>query len=314
MRVSILGAAGFIGTNLIMSLMHDASYDILAVDESKEYFSKCVRRPNVRLCECSFHAETDFKVLLAGQEMVYHRVSTNNPTCSNHNIGKDIADNLLISVNILEACVTNHIKKVIFISSGGTVYGDRVMCPIKESAVTNPISTYGLQKLTIEKLFYLYHHMHGLDYSIVRLANPYGPYQRPNGRLGVVTTFAYKALKNEVLTVYGDGNVVRDYIYIDDAIEGIRRIAENRSKEKVFNLGSGKGTCVNQVIKIIQQKLGRDVTVEYIASRSVDVPVNVLDVTKYKTTFGVGDVTPLEKGIGLTLDYLKKDWIYSNGG
>lgn len=314
MKVAILGAAGFIGTNLMISLMRDVSNDILAVDESKGYFSESVRSPHVRLCECSFHAETDFKSLLAGQEIVYHLVSTNNPTCSNLNIGKDIADNILISINILEACAANHVRKVIFISSGGTVYGDRVVCPIKESAVTNPINTYGIQKLTIEKLFYLYHHMHGLDYSIVRLANPYGPHQRPNGRLGVVTTFAYKALRNEVLTVYGDGNVVRDYIYIDDAVDGIIRIANDKSDEKIFNLGSGKGTRVNQVISIIQKILGKDVAVDYVASRSVDVAVNILDVTKYRTVFGVGDTTSLEKGIGLTLDYLKKDWVHSNDG
>lgn len=312
MRAAILGAAGFIGTNLIMSLMRDAANDILAVDESESYFSDCVRAPNVRLCECSFRAETDFKPLLAGREIVYHLISTNNPTCSNHNIGKDIADNILISINILEACVASHVGKVIFISSGGTVYGDRVVCPIKENAVTNPINTYGIQKLTIEKLFYLYHHMHGLDYSIVRLANPYGPHQRPNGRLGVVTTFAYKALKNEVLTVYGDGNVIRDYIYIDDAIDGIIRIAGDKSAEKVFNLGSGKGTPVNQVIKTIRQILGRDVAVEYIAGRSVDVPANVLDISKYKAAFGVDKFIPLEKGIELTMDYLQKGGICSN--
>lgn len=313
MRVSILGAAGFIGTNLIMSLMRDSSDDILAVDESESYFDECVRAPNVHLCECSFSAETDFKALLAGQEIVYHLVSTNNPTCSNHNIGKDIADNVLISIGILDACVANHVKKVIFISSGGTVYGDKVVCPIKENAITNPINTYGIQKLTIEKLFYLYHHMYGLDYSIIRLANPYGPHQRPNGRLGVVTTFVYKALKNELLTVYGDGNVIRDYIYIDDAVDGIISIAGNESDEKVFNLGSGKGTSVNQVISIIQQILDREIAVRYIAGRSVDVPANILDVTKYRTMFGVNELIPLEKGVELTIDYLKKDWIYSNG-
>lgn len=313
MKVAILGAAGFIGTNLIMSLMRDTANDILAIDEEKSYFGRSVRAQNVRLCACSFRVETDFKELLAGREVVYHLVSTNNPTCSNHNIGRDIADNILISINILEACVASHVRKVIFISSGGTVYGDKVVCPIKESAVTNPINTYGIQKLTIEKLFYLYHHMYELNYSIVRLANPYGPYQRPNGRLGVVTTFAYKALRNEVLTVYGDGNVVRDYIYIDDAVDGIIRIASSENDEKVFNLGSGVGTKVNQVINIIRRILGRNVMVKYIAARSVDVPVNVLDVSKYKTVFGVDDLVPLEKGIRLTLDYLKENGIYSNG-
>lgn len=313
MKVAILGAAGFIGTNLIMALMRDTSNDILAVDEAEKYFSKNVRVPNVHLCECRFQVETDYKQLLEGREIIYHLVSTNNPTCSNRNIGKDIADNVLISINILEACVVNQVKKVIFISSGGTVYGDRVVCPIKENAVTNPINTYGIQKLTIEKLFYLYHHMYGLDYSIIRLANPYGPYQRPNGRLGVITTFAYKALRNEALTVFGDGNVIRDYIYIDDAVDGIIRIAGSEVDEKVFNLGSGKGTKINQVINIIRQILEREVSVEYIAGRSVDAPVNVLDISKYKTTFGVDDFISLEKGVRLTLDYLKKEGNDSDG-
>ena len=114
--------------------------------------------------------------------------------------------------------------------------------------------------------------------------------------------------------MYGDGNVVRDYIYIDDAVNGIIRIADNRSNEKVFNLGSGKGTRVNQVIDIIQRVLERDIAVEYVASRSVDVPANVLDITKYRTIFGVRDITSLEKGIRRTLDYLEKDWICKNGG
>ena len=117
-----------------------------------------------------------------------------------------------------------------------------------------------------------------------------------------------------MLMVYGDGNVVRDYIYIDDAVDGIIRIAGNRSNEKVFNLGSGKGTRVNQIIDIIQKILEKEVAVEYVASRSVDVPANVLDITKYRAVFGARDITSLEKGIRQTLDYLKKDWICSNGG
>ena len=151
MRISVLGAAGFIGTNLIMSLMQDSSHEILAVDESEGYFDACIKAQNVHWCTCRFCAQTDFHKLLAGQEMVYHLISTNNPTCSNHNIGKDIAENVLISINILEACAANHVKKVIFISSGGTIYGNRVVCPIKEDTMTNPINTYGIQKLTDRK-------------------------------------------------------------------------------------------------------------------------------------------------------------------
>ncbi len=291
---------------MTLSLMRNTSNEILAVDESESYFHECVKAPNVHFRECIFHGAADFKTLLAGQEMVFHLISTNNPASSNRNIGTDIADNILISANVLEACAANHVRKVIFISSGGTIYGDKAVCPIKENALTNPINTYGIQKLTIEKLFYLYHHTHGLDYSIIRLANPYGPHQRPNGKLGVVTTFIYKALKNQVLTVYGDGSVIRDYIYIDDAVDGIITVANNEREERVFNLGSGKGTSVNQVITIIQQTLGSKVAVKYIANRSVDVPSNVLDITKYQTAFGAQRLVPLEKGIQLTSDYLKR--------
>lgn len=106
----------------------------------------------------------------------------------------------------------------------GQVYGKEVDCPLKEKTATNPISSYGVQKVTIEKLLYLYRYMYGLDYRIIRLANPYGPYQRPNGVLGAVTTFTYKALKGDKIVVYGDGSVVRDFIYIDDAIRAIMKI------------------------------------------------------------------------------------------
>ena len=122
----------------------------------------------------------------------------------------------------------------------------------------------------------------------------------------MVTTFIYKALKNQVLTVYGDGSVIRDYIYIDDAVDGIITVANNEREERVFNLGSGKGTSVNQVITIIQQTLGSKVAVKYIANRSVDVPSNVLDITKYQTAFGAQRLVTLEKGIQLTSDYLKR--------
>lgn len=305
MKIAILGAAGFIGTNLIISLIRDVSNKILAVDESVLYFGECIKASNVCLCECSFRPETDFEDLLAGQDIVYHLVSTNNPAYSNLSIGKDIADNVLISVNILEACVKNHIKKVIFISSGGTVYGDKAACPIRENEITNPINTYGIQKLTIEKLFYLYHYMYGLDYTIIRLANPYGPHQRPNGQLGVVTTFVYKAMKNEPLIVYGDGSVIRDYIYIDDAITGIVALSDGKYDEKVFNLGSGKGTSINQVIEVIKKTLHKDIDIRYVEKRAVDVQINVLDVTRYKQIFGINHFITLEEGIGLTAEYLK---------
>lgn len=305
MRIVVLGAAGFIGTNLIMRLAQNSSNEIIAVDERFDYFDQCLYKPNVKIIEQKFAYDADFQDIMKKADIVYHLVSTNNPSSSNMNIGSDIADNVLITVRILDACILEKISNVVFISSGGTVYGDLVRNPITEYEATNPINTYGIQKLTIEKILYLYYRMHGIDYRVVRLANPYGPHQRPNGRLGVITTFVYKALNDEELIVYGDGEVVRDYIYIDDAVDGIVNIASFKSEEKVFNLGSGVGTSVNEIIGIIEKLMGIPLQVEYRQKRSVDVPVNILDVTRYKDTFSINEFLNIHDGINKTIEYFK---------
>ena len=161
---------------------------------------------------------TDFEKLVEGQEEVYHLLSTTVPSTSNQMIETELRENVLLTVKLLEACVNQGVKKIVFFSSGGTVYGKESACPLNEDTPTNPITSYGIQKITIEKLLYLYSYIYGIDYRIIRLANPYGPYQKPNGVLGAVTTFTYKAIKGEEIQVYGDGSVVRDFIYIEDAI------------------------------------------------------------------------------------------------
>lgn len=305
MNIVILGAAGFVGTNLTLELAKDRENIITVVDEKMEYFSSSTELPNIKRCLLDFKPDVDFTDVLEGQDTVYHLISTNNPTSSNKNIGHDITDNIKISINLLEACVCKHIKKIVFISSGGTVYGKTASFPIKEEAVTNPITTYGIQKLTIEKLLYLYHYVYDLEYAIIRLSNPFGPFQRPNGKLGVVTTFIHKAMKGEKLVVYGDGSIVRDYIYITDAVNGIVRIANSDCEERIFNLGSGKGTSVNEVINTIEKVIRIPVEIEYVDSRPVDVPVNFLDISKFERCFGKLNLKTLEEGIYLTMNFLK---------
>ncbi len=306
MRIVVLGAAGFIGTNLLLSLTRNPNNDIIAVDEYMDYFDESVRKLDVNFLESKFETDTNFFEILQGADIVYHLISTNNPTSSNKNIGSDIANNVLITVDILEACVNAKVNRVVFISSGGTVYGDRALNPINENEETNPINTYGIQKLTIEKILYLYYKMHNLDYRIIRLANPYGPFQRPNGRLGVVTTFVYKALNEQVLNVYGDGTVIRDYIYIDDAVKGIIDITFSDTDEKIYNLGSGVGVSVKQIIDIISKHVGESLKVKYFPKRSVDVPINILDVTKYKKAFQVESFIDIDDGIQKTMDYFRE--------
>lgn len=308
MNILILGAAGFIGTNLTLNLSKNKDDKITLVDKNKEYFvnieKKCLK--NVTIKEASLDEKMDFSIL-DGQDIVYHLVSSNVPTTSNQHISLDIQANVLFSSYLFDACVEHSVKKVVFISSGGTVYGKEATCPLSEETPTNPISSYGIQKITIEKLLYLYNYMYGLDYRIIRLANPYGPYQRPNGVLGAVTTFTYKAIKREEIQVYGDGSVVRDYIYIDDAINAIIKVVNGENKHHIFNLGCGYGTSIKELLLTIEKALGIELKIVYRAGRTVDVPVNYLDISRYEKYYGKLNPISLEEGIKRTAKFMKEE-------
>ena len=310
MKILLLGAAGFIGTNLTIELAKKTEDEITLVDRSKEFFKPIVSMDlkNVHILEADLTVDMDFDSILKDQEVVYHLVSTTVPTTSNQHISQELVSNVIFSANLFEACIRCDVKKVVFVSSGGTVYGKEVDCPLKEKTATNPISSYGVQKITIEKLLYLYRYMYGLDYRIIRLANPYGPYQRPNGVLGAVTTFTYKALKGNEITVYGDGSVVRDFIYIDDAIRAIMKIVNGENKHRTFNLGCGYGTSIKQVLETIEKALGIKLNVSYLEGRKVDVPVNYLDISRYEKYYGALNPISLEDGIRKTADFMKKEY------
>ena len=308
MNILLFGAAGFIGTNLALKLSENSDDRITLVDVNKSYFHPDVQKQNnVSLVEAAIGEDTDFRQLFAGQDVVYHLVSTTVPTTSNQQVADELRANVVMTARLLDGCVACGVKKVIFISSGGTVYGKEACCPLKEDAPTNPISSYGIQKITIEKLLYLYHYMHGLDYRVIRLANPYGPYQRPNGVLGAVTTFTYKALNREPIRVYGDGSVVRDFIYIDDAVRGILNIARKDAPYKTFNLGSGCGTSIRQVLAQIENTLQIPLDIRWEESRPVDVPVNFLDISRYEEVFGPLSPLTLREGIAKTAAFMKGD-------
>ena len=311
MNVIILGAAGFIGTNLTKHLLADTNNRLTLVDGNISYFSNLTEteKNKVLLVESNFTEDTDFESLVKGQDVVYHLVSTTVPSTSNQHISQEIVANVVVTARLLDACVKLAVKKVIFISSGGTVYGKDVKSPISEESVTSPISSYGLQKLSIEKLLYLYQYMYGLDYRVIRLANPYGPYQRPNGVLGAVTTFTYKALNDEPIRVYGDGTVIRDFIYIDDAVRAIKNISNSNKGPRVFNVGSGSGTSIKTVLETVADSLGKKLQIDFLPGRKVDVPVNYLNINRYEDNFGSLVAVPLSLGIVKTAEFLQDSYL-----
>lgn len=308
MRILVLGAAGFIGTNLCQHLCEDKDNFVIAYDCSMpalERLKNTISTENIRYVDGHFEINDDYVTLTRDVDVVYHLISTVVPGTCNQGIAEEFMSNTVVTVKLLDACVMNKVKKIVFLSSGGTVYGKITEVPIKEDTPLNPISSYGIQKLTIEKLLYLYHYLHKLDYRIVRLANPYGKYQNPNGVQGVVTTFVYKAINNEPVRLYGDGSVVRDYIYVEDAVKAITQIAAYEGEQKIFNVGTGVGYSVKEIITAIEQTLQLKMDIDYQPGRAVDVPVNILDISRYANEIGAMQYISLEEGILKTRDYLE---------
>ncbi len=306
MNIIIFGGAGFIGTNLTLRLSECKQNQITVVDRRIDFF--CFKeKENVKCVVDSCDNSSNFDELVKEQDVVYHLISTTIPSTSNSHIATEIESNVIVTVKLLDACVKNNIRRIVFLSSGGTVYGNVNECPISEEVNTFPINSYGLQKVTIEKLLYLYWSMYRLDYRVIRLSNPYGPYQRPNGKLGVVTNFVYKALTGQEVNVFGDGTVVRDFLYIDDAITAIEKLSCEESQYKLYNIGSGKGNSINEVLHIIENVLEKKVNVRYYEGRNVDVKRNVLDVSRYCREFGDVCQVSIEEGILKTAEFMTRN-------
>lgn len=322
MNILILGAAGFIGTNLTLELAQDTTNRLFLFDVEQADFSNVNNIESVEIIRGSFNEECDFEKLIENIDIVFHLVSTTYPSNSNKMIALEMQANVIVTIKLLEACIKNDVKKVVFLSSGGTVYGKAKSSPLVESDSTYPISSYGIQKITIEKMLYLFNYLYELDYSVIRLANPYGSYQKPNSGLGAVTTFTYKVLMGEPIQVFGDGSVVRDYIYIDDVIRGILKItfddvgagvyssdSGNPGEGKVFNLGSGEGHSLNDVINTIQETLDKKIDIQYVEGRKVDVPFNVLDISRYEKAYGKLNPISLSAGIEKLAEFMKKKYM-----
>ena len=192
----------------------------------------------------------------------------------------DVESNLLGTIRLLDHAVKSGLKKIIFVSSGGTVYGKPLQTPIPETHPTNPLCSYGINKLSIEKYLGLYHELYGLDYTVLRMSNPFGERQRTDASQGAVAVFLGKAIRGETIEIWGDGSVVRDYVYIHDVILALLAALDCSCEEHVFNIGSGKGVSLNELLDSIENITLYPTRRRYVKSRLFDVPDNVLDIDR----------------------------------
>lgn len=273
----VLGANGFIGSNLINALCAQG-YSVRAFGRSHLQPSRHTDSPLIEHVEGDFIHEGDVRAALEGCDVCFHLISTTLPKSSNDDPVFDIHTNIGGTVALLKHAMGSGVKKIVFLSSGGTVYGTPNTIPIREDHSTNPICSYGITKLAIEKYLELFRHLYGLDYTVLRLSNPYGEYQRVGGTQGAIAVFLNKALRGEPIEIWGDGSVVRDYIYIADVISAMVASIDYRGDQHVFNIGAGQGKSLNEILAAIEKISGKPVDRSYIQARPFDVPTSILSI------------------------------------
>ncbi|MBB4167365.1 NAD-dependent epimerase/dehydratase family protein [Rhizobium sp. BK538] len=297
-RCVVLGASGFIGRNLCRALrVHSSSI--------KAFSRESVQIDGVTWQYGDFLNDLDVDHAVAGAETVFHLVSTTVPASSNANPHSDAQQNILQTIRLLDACRDHGVKRVIFASSGGTVYGEVRETPIPETHPTLPISGYGISKLTCERYLHLYEKMHGIKGISLRIANPYGPFQESRKKQGVIGHFINSALMQQPVEIWGDGSVIRDYLYIDDVVEAMILAAGYDGAERVFNIGSGIGHSLNDIALLISEALGLDLEVVYKEFRSADVSKNVLDCSRAERELNWHSRHSIQVGIKKTVAWYR---------
>jgi len=296
----VLGGGGFIGSHLVATLLSAGTPVRVLERPYRDRSALTPAAPNLEWLEGDFGNAQDIRRALDGVDKVFHLVSTTQPKSSNDDPAFDVQSNLLATLGLLEQLRSHPAVKLVFVSSGGTVYGTPRQTPIPETHPTDPTCSYGIVKLAIEKYLALYRVLYGLDYRILRLANPYGPGQEANRAQGVVGTFLSRIADDETIEVWGDGSVVRDYIYIGDTVSAMLQAARYGGEERVFNIGSGRGHSVREIIAAVEHTTGKTARVQYKAGRKFDVPVSVLDISRARTELGWAPQIELSEGLRLT--------------
>ena len=310
LRILVLGGQGFIGSHLVEALLNNGS-QVRSFDRPGVISINMDIRlhPNFELIEGDFLNDAEIHNALVGCDVCYHLISTTNPKSSNDNPVFDVESNILGTVRLLSYAVKVGIKKVIFVSSGGTVYGVPSQIPISENHSTDPICSYGISKLAIEKYLDLFHKLYGLDYSVLRVANPYGGRQQTNKGQGAIAVFLEKALSNEAIEIWGDGSVIRDYIYIDDVVSALLAAAKYVGEEHVFNIGGGSGLSLNNILDAIDLVSECPTIRRYTTGRVCDVSANVLSIERAKQELGWSPSVSFEVGLKRFCKSLKQSLV-----
>jgi len=301
-KALIIGGTGFLG-NALCRHLRSQGWDVSSY--SRKAPADMDRHSAVDYFIAGEHGTEVLERAVSGSEIVFNLANATLPARSNDNIADDIRMTVGFNIQVMELCVKHGVKNYIFASSGGTVYGQSSKFPINEESPTNPVVTYGINKLFTEKYINLFNHNLGLNYRILRIANPYGPGQSPFSGQGIVARYFYAALHGEQFTVFGDGSAVRDYIYVDDVSHAFEAAARYEGTERIFNVGFGQGVSISALISAMDSVLDCKPRMNYVSQRSTDISKNYLDISRIAAECGWTPMHALDAGLLKTLDWIR---------
>ncbi len=304
MKVLVTGGAGFIGSNLVDRLLERGA-GVSVVDNlftgfeenlnPKAKFYRVDVREKDKLREVFEAEKPDYVHHLAAQMDV--RKSVEEPTF-------DAENNILGGLNVITSSLESGVKKIVYASTGGAVYGEPQYLPVNERHPINPICQYGISKHTFEHYLYLYRYLYGLNYTVLRYPNVYGPRQNPKGEAGVNAIFIGMMLKGETPTIFGDGRQLRDYVYVGDVIEA-NTLAMEKGDGEIYNIGSGVGISVNKIYSMLSELLSFNKPPIYAPPRPGEIEKVYLDSSKVQKELGWKPKVSFEDGLRKTISWFR---------
>jgi UDP-glucose 4-epimerase len=300
----VLGANGFIGSHIVDALV-DKGHSVRTFDRSGR--DRIFNQSNaIERTYGDFLKESDLKKAVKDIDYVFHFISTTTPLTAENNPLIDIETNILMSVKLFQFCVEAGVKRIIFASTGGAIYGDDGDDPSTENDIAQPVSPYAIGKLTIEHYLHYFKVKQGLDSVALRISNPYGERQPLNRNQGVIPIFLENILTGQPLTVLGDGTMVRDYIYVKDVAAMITGIFDKPTRYDVYNVGSGSGITVNELVQAVEAATGKTAKIVHKPAPPTFIHKVVLDTNRFTTEFNLKANTPLKEGLSATMTYINK--------
>lgn len=275
-KVLVIGGTGFIGRNIVKNFKRNNYYVGI-------YDCKSTIIGDINYCG-NIKDDKNFGKILKEFDIVIYLISTVSPKKSIEEPTSAYISDIPLLIDTLDNCLKSNVKRVIFASSGGTIYGNNNGLKSKETDINKPINHYGICKLSCEKILELYNDLYGMENISLRISNPFGEGQNPKSGIGVITIFSEQIKNEQEIILYGDGSVTRDFIDVTEVADAFRLAAEWKYSKiySVFNIGSGQGLSLKEIIDIISEVLEINPKINYQPERLFDVKYNVLDISKAK--------------------------------